>query len=101
MNDHYQWRADTLLLHCHIQPKASRDAFIGLHNDRVKIAITAPPVDGKANAHLIKFVATAFGVKQAQVSLLRSSSGRSKTIKIEQPLALPPGAAIEPPPQPD
>ena len=46
---------EDLLLDLFIQPKASRDQIMGPHGDELKVAITAPPVDGQANAHLIKF----------------------------------------------
>lgn len=49
--------ADGLVLRLYIQPKASRDSIVGLHGDELKVAITAPPVDGQANAHLVKFLA--------------------------------------------
>lgn len=45
---------DGLVLRLYIQPKASRDSIVGLHGDEVKVAITAPPVDGQANSHLVK-----------------------------------------------
>ncbi|MCP6253344.1 DUF167 family protein, partial [Klebsiella pneumoniae] len=47
--------ADGLVLRLYIQPKASRDSIVGLHGDELKVAITAPPVDGQANAHLTKY----------------------------------------------
>ncbi len=43
--------ADGLVLRLYIQPKASRDSIVGVHGDELKVAITAPPVDGQANAH--------------------------------------------------
>lgn len=43
--------ADGLVLRLYIQPKASRDSIVGVHGDELKVAITAPPVDGRANAH--------------------------------------------------
>jgi len=58
----YRWDGDDLILDCHLQPKASRDEFAGLHGERLKIRLTAPPVEGKANAHLLAFLAAAFGV---------------------------------------
>ena len=64
-----EYAAEKLTLRLYIQPKASRDAIIGLHGDEVKIAITAPPVDGKANAHLVKFLAKQFRVPKSQVSI--------------------------------
>ncbi len=54
--------ADDLLLRLVLQPKASRDAFVGLLGDELKVAITAPPVDGQANKHLIKFLSKQFKV---------------------------------------
>jgi uncharacterized protein (TIGR00251 family) len=58
---------DGLVLRLYIQPKASRDSIIGLHGDELKVAITAPPVDGQANAHLVKFLAKQFRVAKNQV----------------------------------
>ena len=44
---------DGIRLRILLQPKASRDQIIGLHDGELKISITAPPVDGTANAHLL------------------------------------------------
>ncbi|MDU5840251.1 MAG: DUF167 family protein [Haemophilus parainfluenzae] len=45
-----------------LQPKASKDQIVGLHDDELKITISAPPVDGQANTHLLKFLSKAFKV---------------------------------------
>ena len=45
---------DGIRLRIFLQPKASRDQIVGLHDGELKIVITAPPVDGAANAHLLK-----------------------------------------------
>lgn len=58
---------DGLVLRLYIQPKASRDSIVGLHGDEVKVAITAPPVDGQANSHLVKFLGKQFRVAKAVV----------------------------------
>lgn len=79
------WRAEQLCLEIHLQPKASKDAFAGQYGDKLKITITAPPVDGKANAHLIKFLAKYFGVSQKQVTIIRGEHSRDKTICINKP----------------
>lgn len=81
----YQWQGEDLLLDCRLQPKASTDEFVGEHDGQLKIRITAPPVDGKANAHLVKFLAKAFGVPQGQVTIERGDTGRSKRIRIRAP----------------
>ncbi|VFS84405.1 Uncharacterised ACR, YggU family COG1872 [Raoultella terrigena] len=77
--------ADGLVLRLYIQPKASRDSIVGLHGDELKVAITAPPVDGQANAHLIKFLAKQFRVAKSQVLLEKGELGRHKQIKIINP----------------
>lgn len=59
---------DGLVLRLYIQPKASRDSIVGLHGDEVKVAITAPPVDGQANSHLVKFLGKQFRVAKSQLS---------------------------------
>jgi len=79
-----------LWLDLYIQPKASRDQFQGLHGDELKLAITAPPVDGQANSHLIKFLAKQFKVAKGQVTIVRGELGRHKTVAIDSPKQLPP-----------
>ncbi|WP_153914032.1 DUF167 family protein YggU [Shewanella sp. TC10] len=78
-----------LLLNLYIQPKASRDQIIGLHGDELKIAITAPPIDGKANSHLIKYLSKAFKVPKADVVILKGAQGRHKQVKISMPKQIP------------
>ncbi|WP_447594826.1 DUF167 domain-containing protein [Aquipseudomonas campi] len=86
----YRWDGDDLILDCHLQPKASRDEFAGLHGERLKIRLTAPPVDGKANAHLMAFLGKAFGVAKSQVSLESGELNRQKRVRIKRPQTLPP-----------
>ncbi|WP_087021986.1 DUF167 family protein YggU [Thaumasiovibrio subtropicus] len=80
---------DDLILRLYIQPKASRDNLVGLHGDEFKVAITAPPVDGKANAHLIKFLAKQFKVAKGAVSIEKGELGRHKQVRIHAPSHLP------------
>ena len=98
MGEHYQWQGDRLLLRCRLQPRASKDEIAGLQGDRLKIRITAPPVDGKANRHLIALVSRWFGTPKSAISLLQGETGRHKTLRIENPTQLPDGAAIGEPP---
>lgn len=72
-----------LVLHCHIQPKASRDAIVGIHDGRLKVQVASPPVDGKANEQLIRFIAKTLGVAKSRVILIRGQSSRLKTLRIE------------------
>ena len=85
----YKWSGDDLTLSLRVQPKASRDEWVGPHGDACKVRITAPPVDGKANAHLLKFVAKAFGLAKSQVALESGAHSRSKCLRLKSPKTLP------------
>jgi hypothetical protein len=78
-----------LLLRLVLQPKASRDKFVGLLGDELKVAITAPPVDGKANAHLIKFLSKQFKVPKGAVSVEKGLLNRHKLVRIHNPQQIP------------
>ncbi len=80
---------DTLRLDVYIQPKASRDQIQGWHAGELKIAITAPPVDGQANAHLIKFLSKQFKVAKSQITIIKGELGRHKTVQIDSPKTRP------------
>lgn len=85
-----EWRGEDLFLRVRVQPKASRDEICGLQGESLKVRVTAPPVDGKANAHLINFLAGQFGVAKSAVELLSGESGRDKRLRIHAPTRLPP-----------
>lgn len=92
--DWYRWQSDTLILSVRVQPKASRDEIVGPCDDGqggqyLKIRITAPPVDGKANAHLIKLLAKVFAVPKSRVQVAAGETGRSKRIHVTAPGKLP------------
>lgn len=80
---YWERAAEGIRLHCHIQPKASRDAIAGIYNQRLKIQITAPPADGKANAHLLKFLAKAVGIPKSRIKLISGQSSRQKSLILE------------------
>lgn len=80
---------DGLVLRLYIQPKASRDSLVGTHGDELKVAITAPPVDGQANAHLVKYLAKQFRVAKSQVVIEKGELGRHKQVKIISPQQIP------------
>ncbi len=81
--------ADGLVLKLYIQPKASRDQIVGIHGDEVKVAITAPPVDGQANSHLTRFLAKQFGVAKSRITIEKGELGRHKQLRITQPQRIP------------
>lgn len=78
-------------LEVRVAPRASRDAVLGVHGGALKVALTAPPVEGKANAALERLLAKALGLPARSVAVVRGSRGRAKTVRIEgvSPEALP------------
>ncbi len=78
-------RADgeDVILSLHIQPGARTTEVVGEHGDALKIRLAAPPVDGKANAVLIGFLAKTLGVPKAAVSLLSGESSRAKRVRVK------------------
>ncbi len=65
-----------------VQPRSSRNAIVGLVGDAVKLAITAPPVDGKANQAAIDFLAELFRVPKSSVTIVSGETGRNKLIAV-------------------
>ena len=81
-----------ITLHVHAQPGAKRTEVVGLHGDSIKLRLASPPVDGKANACLVEYLARRLGVKRGQVTIIRGASSRRKTVSVTgtgvQPLTL-------------
>jgi uncharacterized protein (TIGR00251 family) len=72
-----------VILEVYVQPGASRSAFAGMHGDRVKIRLAAPPVEGKANAALIEFLAAHYGVPKRSVRIAAGLRSRRKRVVID------------------
>ena len=66
----------------HIQPGAKKTVVAGQHGDALKIRLASPPVDGKANAALINFVADRLGLAKSAVSLKSGQTSRRKVLEI-------------------
>jgi uncharacterized protein (TIGR00251 family) len=90
----YRWDGDTLTVTVYVQPRAAKDRVVGVHGSALKISLTAPPVDGRANALLLRTLARAFKVKPSQVALVRGDTARYKTVTILSP-AVAPEALLE------
>jgi uncharacterized protein (TIGR00251 family) len=71
-----------LTLDIQVVPRASRTAVGPAVGGRLRVAVTAPPVDGAANAALVEALAEAFGVRRAAVTIVRGERGRRKTVRI-------------------
>ncbi len=67
----------------HVQPRASRTGLAGLHGDAIKIRLAAPPVDGAANAELVRFLAELLGVARSAVEIVSGETGRRKVVRVQ------------------
>ena len=66
----------------HVQPGAKKSGVVGEHGDALKIRLAAPPVDGKANAALIEFLADRLGVAKSTVVLKSGQASRRKVVEV-------------------
>ena len=71
-----------LLLSLYVQPRASRTCLTGIHGDSLKIAITAPPVEGKANKEVIAFLAALFRIPKKKITITSGLQSRRKKCRI-------------------
>lgn len=78
----FQYRDDKLSFAVVIVPRASRSEVVGEHAGSLRIRIAAPPVDGAANAELIRLLAKLFSVPRGKVSIISGERGKSKLISI-------------------
>lgn len=81
--------SDGIRLKIFLQPKASKDQIVGIHNEELKITITAPPIEGQANAHLLKFLSKIFKVPKSSILLEKGELNRHKQIWIPAPKLIP------------
>ena len=83
----YQATTDGLKIFVRLSPKAKREGIEGIHTDpdnreRLKIAVSAPPVDSKANEALIKLLAKHLHIAKSLITLISGATDRSKTLLI-------------------
>jgi len=67
----------------HVVPRSKVTEVAGPHGDAVRIRLAAPPVDGAANAELVRFLAERLGVPRNAVTIVRGATTRRKTVTVE------------------
>jgi hypothetical protein len=88
--------ADGCTLSVRLHPGARKNSVTGIHADALKIALTAPAVDGKANEALIVFLADALRLPRARIALLSGVTSRAKMVRITGKSAAEVAAALFP-----
>lgn len=72
--------ADGIVLEVYVAPRAKLSKVVGLHGGYPKIALAAPPIDGRANEELVTFLRGLFGIPRAHIELLRGDTSKKKTV---------------------
>lgn len=73
---------DELIIDIYVQPGAKISQIIGIHGERLKIKISSPPVDGKANHEVIEFFSQLLNISRRDISLVSGEKSRNKRVKI-------------------
>ena len=71
-----------LTVKVYLHPKSAKNEILGPFRDGIKVKITAPPVEGKANEGLIRFLAKQWGIPASHIEVVRGHHSREKTLKI-------------------
>ena len=87
---------DGCTLNVRIHPGARKNAITGTHDSALKISLTTPPVDGRANEALIAFLAEALQIPKSRIALLTGQTSRTKTLRITGKSAAEVQAALDP-----
>jgi uncharacterized protein (TIGR00251 family) len=82
VNTWFTRQTDSLTLTLHVQPGAKNTTIAGLHGDALKIRLAAPPIEGRANDALLRFIADRFGVPLRQVELKQGGQSRHKRVVV-------------------
>ncbi len=85
----WYFEEDTLVLQIRVQPRASRDEVTGVDAGRIKVRVSAPPVDDAANDRLKVFLAKEFGVSRGRIRIVAGHTGREKRVAVEAPKRTP------------
>ncbi len=74
-----------IILSVRVVPRASKNAIQGLMGDALKVRIQAPPIEGKANAYLVKFLSKQWNIPRRDIEILSGQAGRNKRLRILNP----------------
>lgn len=95
MSDWYRRDGESLSLTLHVQPGAKRTEISGLHGEALKIRLAAPPIEGRANEALLRFIADTFGVPLRQVELKQGGQSRHKVVMVTGSKVVPESVLIQ------
>ena len=81
-NDYFKITGNDIVIKVKIVPGSSKNKIVGVYNDALKISITAPPVEGKANKKCIAYLAKYFDISKSKIEIILGQTSKNKLIKI-------------------
>ncbi len=82
---YFEEKDGCIILNVRVVPRASKNAIHGVLGDALKVRIQAPPVEGKANTYLVKFLSKQWKVPRRDIAILSGETGRNKRLRILNP----------------
>lgn len=83
MDDWIEQHGDAVRIRIRVQPRASRTEVAGEYDGALRVRVASPPVDGEANATLIRFLAKRLNVSRSRIRVIGGASSRTKLIEVE------------------
>lgn len=71
-----------ILLKIKVEPRSSKSEVVGPYGDGLKVKLTSPPIEGKANKELIEVLAKKFGISKKNVEIIAGQSSKHKIVKL-------------------
>jgi len=81
----FEGKDNYIIVNVRVVPRASKDSIQGVMDDALKVRIQAPPVGGKANVYLVKFLSKQWKIPRANIEILSGETGRTKRIRVSNP----------------
>ena len=76
-------KADSVCFRVHVQPRASKDETAGLHGDAIKVRLTSPALENRANRHLVDFFSRLLEIPKKNLAIISGQKSRQKTIAVK------------------
>jgi uncharacterized protein (TIGR00251 family) len=71
-----------LILKIKVEPRSSKSGVVGPYGDALKVKLTSPPVEGKANKELIEVLAREFGISKKDIGIISGQSSKNKIVRL-------------------
>jgi len=82
MKNFYTVREGKILINLHVLPNAKKTEILGIYNNKLKIKISSPAIEGKANKEVIKFFSKYFKISKSSIKIIKGEKSKEKIIEI-------------------